>query len=333
MKHFKEFQDIINTLINESENYIIFNDGKAIKTNISEDIVINLNEINECKYRSEKDEEILEKASFCTNINILNDLSLKLIHLNDEESNLVYFFNLKRGVNANISNLYIDYKCNTNTLIEYNVEEGAVLNVCDFASLNANVCESNNYYLEENSKLVLNNLRVNDNLVNALYNIYLLNKKAECVVNNSIINASGFKQSYNFVIHHNARLTKSELVGYGVSKNNSILNIDTNGIIEKGATRAEMFQKSKGIILDIDSTVSASPLLEIDEFDCKATHGASIGAIDESDIFYLMSRGLPREESQNLIINGFFNPYLSKLNDDNVLKYISNIIKNHIEKN
>ena len=92
-----------------------------------------------------------------------------------------------------------------------------------------------------------------------------------------------------------------------------------------------MHQKSKGIILDLTSTISASPLLEIDEFDCMASHGASIGAIDESDLFYLMSRGLPREQSQNLIINGFFNPYLSKLKDEGLIKYISEVIKGHIE--
>lgn len=330
MKYFKEFEELVNSLVNESENYIIFNDGKAIKKNIDDSVLITLDDIHESNFRNEEESDVIKNSSFWTNVNIENDVDIKCIYLNDEESNMTYFYNIKKGINVNIVNIYLGFNCNTKVLVEYNVREGAFLNVCDFSSVNSELSEFNNYYLEENSKLVLNNLKVNDKNVDGKYNVYLLSKKAECRVNNSIINSSSYKQSYNYVIHHLDRLTKSELIGYGVSKNNSILNMDTNGVIKKGASRSEMHQKSKGIILDLDSTVSASPLLEIDEFDCMASHGASIGAIDEGDLFYLMSRGLPREESQNLIINGFFNPYLSKIKDEGVLKFISEVIKKHI---
>lgn len=331
MKQLKEFEDIINSLVNESENYIVFNDGKAIRKNLDEKVLITLDNICESEYRKDCENDIIKNSSFWTNINIENDVNIKCIYLNDEESNMTYFYNIKKGINVNIVNIYLEFSCNTNVLVEYNVGEDASLNVCDFSSVKCEINEFNNYYLEENSKLILNNLKVNDNLVNGKYNVYLLKKYAECAINNSIINASGLKQSYNYVVHHLHRLTKSELIGYGVSKNDSILNMDTNGVIKKGAARSEMHQKSKGIILDLTSTISASPLLEIDEFDCMASHGASIGAIDESDLFYLMSRGLPREQSQNLIINGFFNPYLSKLKDEGLIKYISEVIKEHIE--
>ena len=107
--------------------------------------------------------------------------------------------------------------------------------------------------------------------------------------------------------------------------------MDTAGYIKNGASKTNMLQKSKGIILDIDSKISASPELYIDEYDCMASHGASIGSIDEADIYYLMSRGLTRSDAEKLIVYGFFNPYLAFIKDENILAYIKKIIESKLE--
>ena len=100
-----------------------------------------------------------------------------------------------------------------------------------------------------------------------------------------------------------------------------------------------MNQKSKGILLSKESAISANPLLQIDEYDCLASHGAGIGAIDEEDLFYLMSRGLTRSESEKLIIKGFINPIQENLKQfenvadkANEIKEINNLFNELINK-
>jgi len=55
------------------------------------------------------------------------------------------------------------------------------------------------------------------------------------------------------------------------------------------------------------------PQLEIEADDVRCTHGATVGQMDEDELFYLMSRGLNRELATRLIVEGFFSPVLDRI--------------------
>ena len=169
-----------------------------------------------------------------------------------------------------------------------------------------------------------------DELVNCITNIYLYKENSYAKVNNAIINNTGITQSYAYNVYHWEKDTTSELTNYAICKDNSILNINSNGIIKRDCCRSKINQKSRGVILDLNSSISANPLLEIDEFDVEANHGASIGAIDDEDLYYLMSRGLTKEESEHLIVTAYMNPILQKINDDSILEYIKKLLINKL---
>ena len=56
-----------------------------------------------------------------------------------------------------------------------------------------------------------------------------------------------------------------------------------------------------------------TPKLEILDNDVRCTHGASVGPVDEEQIFYLESRGIPRNEAEALIVEGFFQDLLDRI--------------------
>ena len=64
------------------------------------------------------------------------------------------------------------------------------------------------------------------------------------------------------------------------------------------------------------------PNLFIDEYDVIAAHAASIGSISKDDLFYLMSRGLTLEEASKLIVLGFVQPLLDKIDNKELRKEI-----------
>lgn len=147
---------------------------------------------------------------------------------------------------------------------------------------------------------------------------------------NVLINSCGKVVNVSEVINHNECDTTSVLYNYGICKNVSTLNINTNGYVIKDAKRSNLRQKSKGILLDEKSAISANPWLQIDEYDCLASHGAGIGAIDEEDLYYLMSRGLTKQESEKLIIGGFVEPVYASLPEGKIKDFTRELVKKYL---
>ena len=176
------------------------------------------------------------------------------------------------------------------------------------------------------SYLKVDNLYINDDSANVDVFIDIKEENANVEVNNVIISLSGKTSNYNLNTKHNTPQSTSQMITYAVSKNSSVLNVNTNGIIVKGASKTNLNQKTKGIILDSTSQISANPILEIDEYDVIASHGASIGAIDDEELYYLMSRGLKKEVSEKLIIGGLIYPFLNAISSQNIKEYVSSVI-------
>ena len=75
--------------------------------------------------------------------------------------------------------------------------------------------------------------------------------------------------------------------------------------IKKNVSGVEAFLRYKVLLLGEDARAWVDPQLEIESNEIKASHAASVGRIDEEQLFYLMSRGLTKEESEKLIVEAF----------------------------
>ena len=76
------------------------------------------------------------------------------------------------------------------------------------------------------------------------------------------------------------------------------------------------------MILNDKSEFDAKPELEIYADDVKCSHGSTSGSIDFDSIHYLKSRGIPEQEAIKLLINGFLNEVLEKLDDIKLKKFL-----------
>jgi Fe-S cluster assembly protein SufD len=75
--------------------------------------------------------------------------------------------------------------------------------------------------------------------------------------------------------------------------------------VDVGAQQTDAFQESRNLLLSKRAHADAIPGLEIEANDVRCTHAAAIAQIDRDQLFYLMSRGLPREQATRLVIEGF----------------------------
>ena len=124
-----------------------------------------------------------------------------------------------------------------------------------------------------------------------------------------------FESKFVQYISHDAKSTLSNIYNVGIALDSANVSFDTTGKIEKGMAKSNCRQLSRGIIIDDNSKVTSKPILLIDEYDCFANHGAAIGKISDEDLFYLMSRGLSKNDAFFLILKGIVAPFLDKVNE------------------
>ncbi|MFY9798893.1 MAG: Fe-S cluster assembly protein SufD [Candidatus Nitrosopolaris sp.] len=130
----------------------------------------------------------------------------------------------------------------------------------------------------------------------------------------------------------------SNLIHYGRNSRGRVLvksvMKDTSKSLFKGMIRigkeakaAESYLAGHAILLDKGAKSDAIPGLEIETNEVKATHSASVAQLDESQIFYLMSRGLNREGAKREIVSGFLEP-LSRKMGPTIRAWINYLIEN-----
>ena len=85
-------------------------------------------------------------------------------------------------------------------------------------------------------------------------------------------------------------------------------------VIEKSAHGTDSFLGEFGMNLSKDARSVAIPSLEIDQPDCRrAAHSSSVGPVDETQLFYLESRGIPPDEARKFIVLGFLEPVVARV--------------------
>jgi Fe-S cluster assembly protein SufD len=97
--------------------------------------------------------------------------------------------------------------------------------------------------------------------------------------------------------------------------------------VRKGAQRTDAYQTNRNLILSKGARADSLPNLEIAADDVRCSHAATVGQLDEEEIFYLQSRGISKLESMRLVVFGFFGEVLDQLEDDNVRQELTKAIE------
>ena len=83
--------------------------------------------------------------------------------------------------------------------------------------------------------------------------------------------------------------------------------------VRPGAQKTNAMQTSRNIVLSEHAKADAIPNLEIEANDVRCGHAASVGPVEEETLFYLQSRGIPRDEAERLVVTGFFQEVLDRV--------------------
>lgn len=152
------------------------------------------------------------------------------------------------------------------------------------------------------------------------------------VTNAMTVTVGRSKQIQNFTARtvHHGKDTDGQILQRGVLNGKTTAIFNAIGKIEHLATRSNAEQESRLLMLSGDARGDANPILLIDEDDVTAGHAASVGRVDEMQMYYLQSRGISKEEAERLIIHGFLAPVVGELPVETVKKQLSQLIEGKI---
>lgn len=109
---------------------------------------------------------------------------------------------------------------------------------------------------------------------------------------------------FKIKVNHMKNNTHSEIFNHGVNVNCNKLTYDVDGVVPKSSSKCICNQDNQ-IINMADGKSTILPILLIDNYDVDSNHSAYIGKFRDEELFYLMSRGISREMSNRLLLNGF----------------------------
>jgi Fe-S cluster assembly protein SufD len=130
---------------------------------------------------------------------------------------------------------------------------------------------------------------------------------------------------------HNARNTSSFIKVKGAAKDRAKAFVRSFTKIMGAASGSEGHQKANILLLSGDASASPTPELEIDNYDVKATHEASVGQLDREKMFYMTSKGIDEDTAVKLVVEGFFEPLLREIKDESILIDLRKAISRKME--
>ena len=243
------------------------------------------------------------------------------------------------GNNSNLS-LVDFYKCENNikyfnnTINNYTIKKNAILKKF---TINSDLDKSYNYNstkVKSYSNSVFENfiLSLGPNLIKNEIHCNLLEDFSSCFINGIMLLNGDQHHELKTNVNHKYENCKSSQLIKSVLLDKSSGTYQGKIYVDKSAQKTNGYQLSKALILSEKSEFNSKPELEIYADDVKCSHGSTTGNIDENSIFYLMSRGLTKDQASKMIVEGFLNEAIQTITEPDIQLLISQLFRERINK-
>ena len=119
------------------------------------------------------------------------------------------------------------------------------------------------------------------------------------------------KVNIRVLVHHKAPGCRCSQTVNGVAGGSSQVRFDGRIIVAPGADGTDAAQTNRNVLISDSARVETTPQLEIYADDVKCSHGATVGKLNEEELFYMRSRGIPDREAKVLQLVSFLSPAVS----------------------
>jgi Fe-S cluster assembly protein SufD len=222
----------------------------------------------------------------------------------------------------------------TNAVTEMVIGERAVIEHDKFQdeSVNAFHIGTTHFQQHAGSNVVSNSVAVGGSIVRNTVTSVLAAEGIECTLNGlSLVTGQQLVDNHTAIDHAMPNCVSHELY-------KSVLDGKARGVfngkifVRKDAQKTDAKQTNKTLLLSDNATMDTKPQLEIFADDVKCTHGATVGQLDEEQVFYLRSRGMSLESARDILTVAFASDVVSRIHVDPLREQLDAIIQKRLRK-
>ena len=160
--------------------------------------------------------------------------------------------------------------------------------------------------------------------------VSLVGEGSECSVDGLYIVGTGQHADTHSLIDHRVPHCTSRQNYKGILDGRSRAVFNGRVYVHEGARQTDAQQSNKNLLLSTDARVDTKPQLEIYNDDVKCAHGATVGQLEEEELFYLLSRGLHPDLARNLLTYGFAEEIVEKIRHESIRAQLDEAILNRL---
>ena len=203
----------------------------------------------------------------------------------------------------------------TNSVTEIFAQKRAIVDYYKIQNDNheANLIDNTYVSQQHESHVSVNTFSFGGNLTRNNLNFYHFGERIVSVLNGITIIGDKQHVDHYTLVQHAQPNCESHQDYKGIYSDRSTGVFNGKIFVEKEAQKTNAFQKSNNILLSDKATINAKPQLEIFADDVKCSHGCTIGQLDETAMFYMQQRGIPKKEAKALLMYAFSNAVIESI--------------------
>ncbi|MBP6073079.1 MAG: Fe-S cluster assembly protein SufD [Flavobacterium sp.] len=220
----------------------------------------------------------------------------------------------------------------TNSVTEIFAQKRAIVDYYKIQNdkLEANLIDNTYVSQKQESHVSVQTFSFGGNLTRNNLNFYHFGERLTSTLNGITIIGDKQHVDHYTLVHHAQPNCESFQDYKGIFSDRSTGVFNGKVYVEKEAQKTNAFQKSNNILLSDKATINAKPQLEIFADDVKCSHGCTVGQLDESALFYMQQRGIPKKEAKALLMYAFSNAVIESIKIPELKNRITTIIANKL---
>ncbi len=144
-----------------------------------------------------------------------------------------------------------------------------------------------------------------------------------------MLNVSQHSDTHSIIDHMVPNCTSHQTYK-GVMNDKSRAVFNGKVFVRENAHGTDAQQSNKNLLLSNEARVDTKPQLEIFNDDVKCSHGATVGQLEEEELFYLLTRGLPENLARNLLTYGFAEEIINKIGIETIKSDLDSSVLNRL---
>jgi Fe-S cluster assembly protein SufD len=216
----------------------------------------------------------------------------------------------------------------TNSVTEIFAQKRAIVDYYKIQNdnLEANLIDNTYVSQQKETNVSVNTFSFGGNLTRNNLNFYHFGERIVSILNGITIIGDKQHVDHYTLVQHSTPNCESHQDYKGIFSDRSTGVFNGKIFVEREAQKTNAFQKSNNILLSDKATINAKPQLEIFADDVKCSHGCTIGQLDETAMFYMQQRGIPKKEAKALLMYAFSNAVIESIKIPELKQRITKII-------